>query len=218
MYASEDPTDYLESEAYSDAEGGATSDYSPRRRTARASSPLGGPSNQGHNNIISVETSFDAYFLQHAKPPRTSTNVFSQLVPPLSADEYAAAIEDKTFSPLPEIAHFSETVETVHRQQFPRFRRELDEGFNLLFYGFGSKRNLLNAFAMDHCRKHGHVVVVNGHQPHFALKDMISAIEQIPGVAQLPLPSQGLDTQLKRIIDFFAAAPAALPPHPQPRR
>ncbi|KAH7904157.1 hypothetical protein BJ138DRAFT_1119675 [Hygrophoropsis aurantiaca] len=35
------------------------------------------------------------------------------------------------------------------RTAFSRFARELDEGFSLLFYGFGSKRALLNTLAVE---------------------------------------------------------------------
>jgi hypothetical protein len=38
------------------------------------------------------QTSFDAYFLQSSRASKTSTNVFSDLVPPLSREEYPSSI------------------------------------------------------------------------------------------------------------------------------
>ncbi|KAI0061672.1 origin recognition complex subunit 2 [Artomyces pyxidatus] len=150
--------------------------------------------------IASSAASFDAYFTHASQPSRTSSSVFSQLVPPLSADEYAASIVPSFYTPPlhtapPELA-------TQHRSDASRFLRELDEGFRLIFYGFGSKRTIINAFATA-CRRRGHVVVVNGFQPKFNLKDLISAIEKIPGVSALPLAAQNMDAQLRRIAQYL---------------
>src|SRR5216683_2299407 len=49
---------------------------------------------------LSALTSFDVYFLHASRPSRTSSNVFSHLVQPLSADEYAASLS-RTFYPDP---------------------------------------------------------------------------------------------------------------------
>ncbi|KAG6806990.1 hypothetical protein H0H93_002118, partial [Arthromyces matolae] len=110
---------------------------------------------------IIVETAFDAYFKFNSTRSRTSANVFSSLVPPLSAEEYAEAIDSAskglTLDPLKPSILTEDKRETL----FARFMRELAEGFNLLMYGFGSKRRVLNDFAKSHCAKSGHVVVAN---------------------------------------------------------
>ncbi|KAH9477715.1 Origin recognition complex subunit 2 [Psilocybe cubensis] len=152
---------------------------------------------------IIVETAFDAYF-SYNKPGRvqTSSNVYSQLVLPLSPEEYAESIGTKSKgvdSIQPSILH-----ESNRNVVFSRYMCELNEGFNILCYGIGSKRRILNQFATNSCSKRGHVVVGNGFQPDFTMKDLLNAIENIPPIQELDLPSTAIDKQARRIHDFFA--------------
>ncbi|KAA1474756.1 origin recognition complex subunit 2 [Dentipellis sp. KUC8613] len=207
----DDPMDYHDIDDVSDTEGGFTSDFTsaPQTPSTRHGSPP--PTTpRGNSKIISIETSFDAYFQQHARPARTSTNIFSQLVPPLSADEYAAAFANSrnVELTLPNVGQLQKKMETVHKSQMPRFQRELDEGFHLIFYGFGSKRKMLNTLATEHCRKRGHVIVANAHRPQFSMKDLVSSIESIPGLTEMSLPASGLDGQIRRICEYFATPPS----------
>ncbi|KAG6855875.1 hypothetical protein H0H87_009829 [Tephrocybe sp. NHM501043] len=158
------------------------------------------------NTNIIVETAFDAYFKHHSTRARTSTNVFSSLVPPLTAEEYAEAIESASKAPSLEPIQPSILTDSSRELLFARFLRELAEGFNLLMYGFGSKRRVLNKFATQYCSKHGHVVIANGFQPEFTLKDLLASIEHIPGILDTDLTSTTPETQSKRIYDFFAAS------------
>jgi origin recognition complex subunit 2 len=153
--------------------------------------------------FIELRTSFDTYFTQASAPSKTSSTVFSVLVPPLSAEEYDLAI--KAALPSLQPPRSSICSPSHHRSLFCRFLRELDEGFNLLFHGLGSKRNLVNLFATE-CSKTGHVVVVNGFHPNFVLKDMFNSIENIPELSDL-LPATGIGNQAQRISDFFARVP-----------
>lgn len=154
-----------------------------------------------HSRIVTY-TAFDAYFVSTSRPTPTSTNVFSNLVLPLTTEEYSTGIRSalsrvKALHP----ETWSHGLRAVH---FCRFSRELEEGFNLLFYGFGSKRDVLNQFAVEICSTRGHTVVANGFQPQFTLKDLLHAVEKVPGVPSMPLLSSGVDGQTRRISDFFA--------------
>ncbi|KAF7965705.1 hypothetical protein HWV62_42203 [Athelia sp. TMB] len=144
-----------------------------------------------------VGTAFDAYFSQVLSSSQTSSNVFSNLVQPLTSEEYSVALTSSSQPAVPCVSA------TCHQSAHMRFMRELQEGFNLLFYGMGSKRVAINRFASEVCSKKGHVIVVNAFLPNFTLKELFSAIEQIPGVTDLPLPSGGVDKQTRRISDFF---------------
>jgi origin recognition complex subunit 2 len=144
------------------------------------------------------QTSFDAYFLQSSRASKTSTNVFSDLIPPLSREEYAAAIE-----PVKQ-AHIHSVSLDSARPWFKQYIRELEEGFNLLFFGFGSKRDVLNAFAREICSRRGHVIIVNAYRPDFSLKDLFASAERIPGLADEPLLSSGIEGQTQRLQQFFA--------------
>ncbi|KAG6329505.1 hypothetical protein ID866_9584 [Astraeus odoratus] len=157
--------------------------------------------------VIISTSSFDAYFLQASVRPRTSANVFSSRVLPLSTDEYTNAIaaykarQQKNNTDAGQTQWAGKWDETT---TFRRYARELTEGFNLLFYGFGSKRAILNKFATECLSKKGHVVVVNGFQPNTTLKDILSSIERIPGVLS-PILSPGASAE-QRIYDFFVGA------------
>lgn len=169
-----------------------------------------GPSKQWDNtasvNQTISETSFDNYFVQSHKPSRTSSNVFSSQIPPLSHEEFSTAVASlstrKTIS-----SSFD------YRPVFPTFLLQLQHGFNLLLHGAGSKRGVLNAFA-EYASKtwKPHVVVVNAFSPGFSIKDLLAAVERVPGVLSLPLAQRGQDAQILRIQKFCNTAdPSARP-------
>lgn len=154
-----------------------------------------------HRGII-VETAFDAYFTQAASRAQSSANVFSSLVPALSAEEYAEATAS-----LGEPLFKSDLIlsESTRGAVFRRMMLELREGFNVLCYGYGSKRRILNDFAVEHCAKAGHVVVGNGFQPDFSVRELLNGIENVPGVSEMQLASGSVENQARRIHDFFSA-------------
>ncbi|TFK60246.1 ORC2-domain-containing protein [Pluteus cervinus] len=156
-----------------------------------------------------VPTNFDAYFTHIAARSQTSTNVFTHLIPPLTQDEYTEAISKA----LPQLNALSDKYkpalleEPIRSQVFRRFMFELREGFNILCYGYGSKRQVLNDFAKRFCSKDGNVVVVNGFQPDLNFRNVLQAVEtNVPGVAERDIPpgsSSALENQAKRIYDFL---------------
>lgn len=90
---------------------------------------------------------------------------------------------------------------------FVNYLLEMLQGFNLLFYGFGSKRILLNKLATNYCATKGHVVVANGFLPNFNIKDLVLSIElNVPEVISVSLVSSGLEAQARRIHDFWSDA------------
>jgi origin recognition complex subunit 2 len=204
----QEPEIFSEEEDQEDAELSDDSDHSEDIDNHASGSPQKGKGKARdlvEQSVIIVQTTFDAYFTYN-KPGRvqTSSNVYSQLVLPLSPEEYTNAIGPISKGPssiLPTILS-GENRELI----FSRFIAELNEGFNILCYGLGSKRRLLNQFATSHCSKDGHVVVVNGFQPEFTLKDMFNSIEEIPGIQDLDFPSANVEKQARRIYEFFAKA------------
>lgn len=165
-------------------------------------------SGTGNGSRILVQTAFDAYFT-HNKPGRvkTSSNVFSELVLPLSAEEYDNAIR-KSGKGLPmQASILSDENRTA---LFSRLICELDEGFNILCYGFGSKRQILNQFAMDCCSECGHVVVVNGFNPDTNVKDILNTIENIADFQDLDVTATTVEKQARRIYDFFSTSETEL--------
>ncbi|KAG7092840.1 hypothetical protein E1B28_009154 [Marasmius oreades] len=154
-----------------------------------------------------VHSSFDAYFTQTAARPQTSNSVFSSIIPPLSAEEYAETLADIDRSIKQPLASEIVSNPSVRNALFSRLVLQLRANFNILCYGYGSKRQLLNQFAAERCAKLGHVVIVNGFNPDFGgVKEVAKIIENnLSGVLSLPLPSgpSSIDSQIQRICQFF---------------
>jgi len=156
-----------------------------------------------NDSKIIVKTAFDAYFTHHkAGKIQTSDNVFSQLVLPLSGEEYATAMrranierEPKTLLDDPE----------RRKQLFGQMMFELIEGFNILGYGLGSKRAFINDFATSKCAKLGHVIIANAYTPDFSLKTLLTSIEALPPFASLDLGPAPVEKQAKRIREMFSS-------------
>jgi origin recognition complex subunit 2 len=151
------------------------------------------------------QTSFDAYFSHATSRAQTSSNVFSALVPPLSQEEYIEGIQSAhaSTSKLPSIRPGLLEADQSRAQIFARFLIELNEGFNLLLYGVGSKRQTLDRFAREACAKVGHVVVANAFKPDFSLKELFTSIEKIPGLVSVGT-STTVENHAKRIDEALA--------------
>lgn len=124
-------------------------------------------------------TAFDHYFLLASKRSRTSSNVFSARVDPLTPQQFTAAL-----SYLPSVAQIPPLS---YNALFPRFLLQLEQGFNLLFYGAGSKRNALNDFVeYIHKRRKVHIVIANAFNPNFTLKDLLTSAETVLDTSTVP--------------------------------
>ncbi|KAF8918956.1 origin recognition complex, subunit 2 [Mucidula mucida] len=154
-----------------------------------------------HVGPIIVQAAFDAYFTHSAARPQTSTSVFSAIIPPLSSQEYAEATKDMSDKKMQSILL---TDDKVRNSLFTQILRQVSEGFNVLCYGYGSKRSILNQFAVDRCSKHGHVVVVNGFQTSFNIKDMFTSLESLPGYKNEASLGSSIESQSKAVAEFFS--------------
>ncbi|KAI0269847.1 origin recognition complex, subunit 2 [Gloeopeniophorella convolvens] len=178
-YSSFNPSSDQDSEFYSEPDASPIKP-TPRRPSAAAAAAAADDTD-APGGALGAPTAFDAYFLHASQPARTSANVFSQLVPPLSADEYAASLA-RTFYP-PPLADAPARLLAAHAAHIPRYARELAAGFNLLFHGLGSKRAPLAALARA-CARSAHVLVLNAHLPAFAPRDVLAALARLPGAPQ----------------------------------
>ncbi|KAJ2842393.1 Origin recognition complex subunit 2, partial [Coemansia brasiliensis] len=75
------------------------------------------------------------------------------------------------------VKHKSELalLESLHRRQFRQWYFELSSGFNIVFYGYGSKRRLINAFASE-LGEDAPVAIINGYFPTLNLKQSLEKI------------------------------------------
>lgn len=163
------------------------------------------PDDEAEGKGIIRPSRADAYFLLQGRSGRTSGNSYSALVRPLNQaqyDQYASSARSKGKS--------KAVVESLQEDlgaRWDQWELELEEGFNLLFYGFGSKRRTLNRFISERVKHRGHVVVVNGHFPQLGIRDVLSNIEDVLSIPQdIPVPpsaSTPVDRQAHRIYAHF---------------
>ncbi|KAI8320593.1 origin recognition complex subunit 2 [Martensiomyces pterosporus] len=115
---------------------------------------------------------YERYFqdLHTSKKSKTSDNTLSKL-PPLTQSECRAILSNVPMKHKEEL----ELLETLHRQQFRQWCFELACGFNLVFYGYGSKRRMINSFATEMAAD-APVAIVNGYFPALNLKQTLEKI------------------------------------------
>lgn len=127
-------------------------------------------------------SSGDAYLLHSARPSKTSDSLLSSYIDPaFTLSSYASALA--TFDSTPAKAFVAQREDLLKRRvavadSFPQWVFEMQEGFNLVLYGFGSKRLVLNAFA-ERVRRTADAIVVNGFDPAVTLQDVVGALEEL---------------------------------------
>ncbi|KAI9227407.1 MAG: origin recognition complex, subunit 2 [Piptocephalis tieghemiana] len=67
------------------------------------------------------------------------------------------------------------------RDQFPQWLFELNAGFNLCFYGYGSKKELMEAFVQEMCLD-GPTVVVYGYAASASIKEILTGLLDLLGI------------------------------------
>ena len=148
---------------------------------------------------VSSRGAFDAYFAQASRSHKTSSNVFSELVSPLSAEEFTQKLKSFNDNQGKASQDVVQRLEEGHDLSMPQYLLELTTGFNLAFYGLGSKRKTLNRLALK-CAKHGHVVIVYGFAPSFNLNALLAGIERTLALDQVPMLSSSTDGRIQRIL------------------
>lgn len=131
---------------------------------------------------------FEGFFEQHKTKVKTSGNTMSQLVE-LEYEEYLRNV--KLCDLIQQTGQLK--LWQMHRDMFPQWYYELLQGFNLCFYGVGSKRDLCLEFVQDFLlpRLDGvECCVVNGYNPEVSIKEVLSMTVPIllPNYKQHKLP------------------------------
>ncbi|GAA6005723.1 hypothetical protein JCM10207_005311 [Rhodosporidiobolus poonsookiae] len=124
----------------------------------------------------------DAFLLYSTQTTKTTDALLSTAIDPaFSLSSYASALRSFDALPFPAYdTHRDSSAARIQRAQdrFPRWLWELEQGFNLLLTGVGSKRTVLNSFA-EQARRKGNVVVVNGFDSAAAVADLLTALEDL---------------------------------------
>ena len=106
-------------------------------------------------------------------------------------------------------------LSNMHKAGFEQWALELDQGFNICVYGYGSKRNLLLDFAeylstnSPQPDKPPKIVVVNGYNPTLTIKDILTTLAN----AILPASQvQKLPLQINALLDALLSILTTNPP------
>ncbi|KAL1650648.1 Origin recognition complex subunit 2 [Didymella pomorum] len=138
----------------------------------------------------------------------------------LNHDEYFQAISGYVDRHQPEMDFLLE----LHSRAFDQWVFELEEGFNVCLYGYGSKRTIMDRFAahlyhhlLDGAsykglKKTPKVAVINGYAAGTTLKELLATIASVTVLSTTKLPNQPA-LLLDFLLDHLSTSP---PSHPIP--
>jgi len=122
----------------------------------------------------------NSYFLAHSKSTnskRTSTKTMESLRIPgdVEARDIVSKLRVKNKKDISILYKY-------YLDQFPRWRFRLRNGFNMMFYGLGSKKWLLERFVQylddGTAESAGDVIVVNGFSPNLSIREILNIISK----------------------------------------
>ncbi|BES99950.1 unnamed protein product [Nesidiocoris tenuis] len=133
----------------------------------------------------------DNYFERQGSKSVTSDHNLNRLKNPrLQHDEMMALLKDVD----PRHKRALQDVDAENRSTFRRWLFAMGQGFNVLLYGVGSKRTLLNSFHAQHLSAVP-TLVVNGFFPGVTLKEILDSLAE--GVLKMkkipPSPAELLE-------------------------
>ncbi|RVD81848.1 uncharacterized protein DFL_009695 [Arthrobotrys flagrans] len=170
--------DNLAQRIFDDEDAGSSESESDDEKNAAAGTstpakkPRGRPKKKKEKSpppVVAIEGP-TAYFEQNrarARPSSTTTTL-----PPLSPKTYFRLLEQHEDKHAADIEHLN----SLHKANFDQWVFELSQGFNILLYGYGSKRKLLMEFIKKEAALGNHVVVVNGYVGGLTIRDIVNMV------------------------------------------
>ncbi|KAG0281113.1 Origin recognition complex subunit 2 [Linnemannia exigua] len=142
------------------------------------------------------EMGAERYFQDLYQKSKTSNNTLSKL-PTLEHADFIQAIKRAPTKHAQEM----EMLRLLYEEQFSQWFFELVSGFNLLLYGYGSKRQLLTQFATSMLTD-APLIIVNGYFPAITIKDILDKISST--ALGYTGPTGSLQEQVAFIRAYFA--------------
>ncbi|KAF2026048.1 ORC2-domain-containing protein [Setomelanomma holmii] len=164
--------------------------------------------------------SHEEYFYQNRPGGTKTSNQTLSAQTLLNHDEYFQAMQSYEDTHAPEIAFLLE----LHSRAYDQWIFELEEGFNVCLYGYGSKRIVTEKFThrlythllarppSKGSKKAPKIVVINGYAAGTTIKDVLTTIASACIPANIKMPNQ-LASLLDFILDHLTSNP---PQHPIP--
>lgn len=117
---------------------------------------------------------FEGYFDQHKTREHGSNTPFSH-APRLEFNEFINYIEEsRNFN-----KDAREYLFSLYKKMYQQWYFELSQGYSLLFYGLGSKHNLLVDFVTSTIPEDVPIFVINGFNPSLSFKEILNALVPI---------------------------------------
>ncbi|CAO3693148.1 unnamed protein product [Umbelopsis ramanniana] len=138
---------------------------------------------------------YERYFQDLHALNKTSNNTLSKL-PILDPQEFKIKLSQAPKKHAKDIA----ILHSLHERQFPQWQFELLSHYNLLFYGYGSKRKLLTKFAQTYLTD-GPLIVVNGYFPSITIKDILNKLSV--GALGINSPTGSIQDHVSLIMEHF---------------
>jgi origin recognition complex subunit 2 len=160
----------------------------------------------------------EEYFYQNRPGgAKTSNNTLSAQTL-LNHDEYFQAMQQYQDRHAPEM----DFLWGLHGRAYDQWIFELEEGFNICLYGYGSKRKITEKFTQ---RLYTHlleqepfrgtknkpkIVVINGYSPGITIKDVLTTIASAVVPTNVKMPNQ-LASLLDALLEYMTSHPPANP-------
>ncbi|KAI9318591.1 origin recognition complex subunit 2-domain-containing protein [Dichotomocladium elegans] len=149
------------------------------------------------SRLLDEQPGYERYFQELHGKSTTSNNTMSKL-PVLEPAEFDGLLASSLQKHKDDIGDLIQ----MHKRHFPQWFFELNAGFNLLFYGYGSKRHLLNTFSQETLTD-GPLLVINGFFPSISIKDILAKI--MGGVLPSELSTSSIQDSVSIICNYFAS-------------
>jgi origin recognition complex subunit 2 len=148
----------------------------------------------------------ETYFFQNrAGGNKTSTNALPSHVL-LDHDDYRTHIQAFKDPHEADIRRLKQ----LHQRGFDQWTFELEQGFNLCLYGYGSKRDLAMSFAehmYHHADKTPKILIINGYTPGLTIRDILATVAGQILPKTIKLPAQPIAT-LDLIFEALSERPS----------
>ncbi|XP_012939877.1 origin recognition complex subunit 2 isoform X2 [Aplysia californica] len=132
----------------------------------------------GSGGSMNTTATAEAYFDLHSMAPVTSDRTLANLDGPRMD---VSAVREALKSVTPGHRKETKALREKHEQCYGKWMLNMCHGYNILLYGLGSKRSLLDDFRTKHIAKYSHLVV-NGYFPSLTVKQILNSItEEILG-------------------------------------
>nr|CAG4644193.1 EOG090X0AVI [Lepidurus arcticus] len=142
----------------------------------------------------------ESYFQAHASVNHTSDHTLKRLrTPRLSQEAMQALLQQEDNN----LHHKKQLMELVddYKSLFAKWKLLLREGFNVLLYGLGSKREVIHQFHTELLSTED-VLVINGFFPGLSLKEILSSI--VEDLLQCTSKTSNIPLQLALISETLA--------------